>query len=120
MAYTVPPQWAHGDYPTAANVNKFKTALDAVHDIVGDVQLNYPCITNLTVDKGYYFVHQYRWLHYRGDGEITDPAGAGDTVTISGDGNNFLVYDLLQVDWIYPGKLYEVKDVTMAAEDSEA
>lgn len=120
MAYVAPPRWQHGNQPAADNMNLYKTALDALHDLIGDAELNYPCITNLTTGKGFYFVHQYRWLHYRGDGEIVDPSGAGETVTISGSGNNFVVLDLMQVDWIYPGKLYEVKDVVAALEDSEA
>lgn len=120
MAYSVPERWAHGDYPTAAKLNKYKDALDAAHDLAGDVLLNYPVFGNANTDKGYYFVHTFRWLHYAGDGEIVDPTGAGETVTITGDGVTALVYDLTTVTWLYEGKLYEVKDVTWAMEDKTA
>lgn len=120
MAYVVPKEWQHGDYPTAAEMNKYKDGMDATHALTGDVKIHPAVLKNLTVDKGYFFVHRHRWLIYRGDGEIVDPAGVGETVTIAGDGNAWLTYDLPQVTWLIPGKLYEVKDVVACFEDYEA
>lgn len=120
MAYAVPNEWSHGDYPTAAQINKYKTGLDEIYTLTDDLQIHPATITNLTTDKGYYFVHLHPWLIYRGDGEIVDPTGAGDAVVLTGDGNNWLSYSLAGVEWMTSGKLYEVKDVTACFEDYEA
>jgi hypothetical protein len=120
MAYAVPNEWAHGDYPTAAQMNKYKTGLDEIYTLTDDLKIHPAVLVNLTTDKGYYFVHRHNWLIYRGDGEIVDPLGAGETVTITGSGANWLAYELGQVEWLTSGKLYEVKDVVACFEDYEA
>ena len=117
--YTVPDQWAHGDYPTAAKVNKWKTDLDEIHGEVGDRAINVPVEIH---DAGtqVWFVHRFRYLHYLADaGVITDPNGAGDAVNIASDGG-FAVYDLDGVDWLTYGALYYIDECNAAIEYEQA
>jgi hypothetical protein len=120
MAYAVPPTWQHGDYPTAVKIAKYKDGLDAIYATVGNVQLHPAVIRRMGEIESYWLVNHYRWLIYRGDGGIHDPSGSGDTVALSGSGSTWLNYDLSQVDWIFPGKLYHVEDVLGCFEDYES
>lgn len=122
MAYAVPKVWQHGDYPTAAELNKYKSGLDAIHDALGDASLNMAVARRIAPVQGYYFLHRHRWLIYRADpdaGRIEDPAGVGDTVTLTATGSSWGSYDLGQIDWLVPGKLYQVQAVVACLEDIE-
>src|SRR5690606_17500004 len=116
-AYSAPPTWVRGETVSAADINLYKTALDAAHGLLGDDQFNFAVRQNNTEDRGFFFQNRYRWLHYQGDGEIVDPSGTGETVTISGDGTNIVAYDLFNVSWLTQGVRYEVKDCVFACED---
>jgi hypothetical protein len=118
MAYTAPPQWAHLDYPTAAKMNLYKTGMDAVLAQQGTYPTNVAVCRRMATVQGYYIVNRWRWLIYHGTGRIEDPAGVGEVVNLS-DAPVWAAYDLLQVDWIYPGKNYQVQAVTCCFEDFE-
>lgn len=123
MAYSVPEQWEHGEYPTAAKMNKYKDGLDAIYANLGDYVVNPAVARRIDPVQGYYFLHRHRWLVYRADpdaGRIEDPAGVGETVTLTATGSNWASYDLGQVDWLIPGKLYQVQSVVACLEDYEA
>lgn len=111
--------WEHGDYPTHTNINKYKSGLDAIYALLGDVQVNWPVARKINPVQGYYFMRRHRWLLYRGDGTIEDPTGAEDAVSISGDGSNWVTYDLSQIDWLPPGRIYQVQGVVACLEDFE-
>lgn len=118
MAYAVPQRWAHGDYPTAARLNKYKDGLDAIYGALGDYPINPAVAVRIGNVQGYYFVHRHRWLLYLGGGRIEDPAGVSETVNLS-TGSGWQSYDLSQVDWLVPGKLYQVQAVQCCLEDIE-
>lgn len=123
MAYAVPEQWSHGEYPTAAKINKYKDGLDAIYAALGTYQFNPAVARRLGSVQGYYFLHRHRWLIYRADpgaGRIEDPAGVGETITLTATGGNWGSYDLSQVKWLTPGKLYQVQAVVACLEDYEA
>ena len=120
MAYIAPNRWSHGDYPTAANMNKYKTGLDDIYARIGTVGINPTVCFRKSGVESFWLMHQQRWLLYRGEGKIVDPAGAGEDVALSGAGAEWFSYDLLQVEWIYPGKLYHVDDLDACFEDYEA
>jgi hypothetical protein len=120
MAYAVPFQWAHGDYPTAARLNLYKDGLDAIYGGLGDYNTNRAVAVRIGNVQGYYFIHRLRWLLHLGGGRIEDPNGVGETVTLTaGEGGNWASYDLSQVDWMVPGKLYQVQAVACCLEDVE-
>ncbi|KKN74835.1 hypothetical protein LCGC14_0387280 [marine sediment metagenome] len=123
MTYSKPRQWSHGDIPTAAIMNKYSDSLNAINASLSAVNMpaqlwsyeNYDG-TNFA-NSDYYMVHRYRYLIYRGNGEITDPSGVGDTVNVTGSGSSILTYDLKEISWLTPGKLYLPKDFVFCLED---
>lgn len=123
MPYVLPPRFSHGDYPTAAQINKYKDGLDHIHSLVGDVDYEYPIVNRQ--DEGdladgelhsHWFVNCYRYLIYRSAGSIHDPGNVFDTVSLEDTGGFFRAYDLTQIEWVIPGKMYEVQGVTEAYE----
>lgn len=97
-------------------MNYYKTGHDEIYALLGTYQVN-PAVARRTDNvQGYYFVHMHRWLIYYDAGTIEDPAGIGDTITLSVSGA-WTAYDLSQVDWLYPGKLYHVQGVLTCFED---
>ena len=122
MPYSIPPQWQHGQYPTAADLNKYKDGLDAMHAMWGDKDYEYPLIHrkdegDLAVNgemHSHWFINRYRYLIYNGAGSLHDPGNFFDTVSLE-DGA-WVVYDLTTIEWIIPGKLYEVQGVGEAYE----
>lgn len=123
MAYSTPEQWSHGDVPTAAKMNKYSDSLNALYALANNATMpaqlwSYENFWPGTWDNSnYYFVHRYRWLIYRGDGEIVDPSGVGATVDVSGSGSDILAYDLDAIEWMTPGKLWQAKDFVFCLED---
>lgn len=120
MSYTPPKVWQHGDYPTAADLNKYKAGLDAVNVALGDYTINPAVAVRIGNVQGYYLIHRHRWLIYLGGGRIEDPSGVGETVTLTaGGGGNWASYDLSQIEWMVPGRLYQVEAVQCVFEDYE-
>ena len=127
--YQAPKIWSHGEFPTAAELNKYSNSLGYLYDRIGGGSIQ-PAIlynrslqttnTNDSNESGFHFFHKYRWFHYLNStsgAEITDPAGVGDDVSL-GDSGEWTTLDLETVDWMTPGKIYYVKFVTCCAEDS--
>jgi hypothetical protein len=119
MAYEIPEIWQHGDYPTAAKLNKYKSGLDAIHAMWGDKDFEYPLIhTGGAAVAGelhsHWFINRYRYLVYNGEGSIHDPGNVFDTVSL--EDASWATYDLTTIEWIIPGKLYEVQGVREAKE----
>jgi hypothetical protein len=118
MAYQIPKHWTHGNIPTAADMNKYSDALNAIHAIVGDVLMARPSAHALAgVDNDYHvFVHRYRWLKYQSTGSIEDIGDpVNNTQDLAEDGEPTIL-DLNTIDWMYPGKLYAVTGCTYAQE----
>jgi hypothetical protein len=118
VAYQIPPQWSHGDIPTAALMQKYSDAENAIHDITGDRLYARPAAHALAgVDNDYHvFVHRYRWLWFQSNGTLEDIADpANNTQTLTEDTEPTLL-DLNTVDWMYPGKIYAVTGCTYAME----
>jgi hypothetical protein len=120
MAYSAPPQWSHLDYPTAAKMNLYKAGLDAILALRGSDVVNVAITRRIAPVQGYYLINRYRWLIYAcvGTGTMEDPAGVGEDVSLSAI-PTWAAVDLLTVDWIYPGKLYQVQGVVCCFEDYE-
>jgi len=113
--------WQHGDYPTAADFNAIKAALDALYAQTGSAEVNAAVCYRRETVQGFYFVHKLTYLIYliqapETDGSIEDPAGVGETVSLP-TGAGFLYYDLSSVEWLFPGKIYQVQGVTTCIED---
>lgn len=118
--YTAPPIWARGDTVSASDINKYKTALDAAHALLGNERILMPVRRNNTQDRGFQMIHRWRWLHYVGSGELVDVQNGNNNIALSGSSTARRVYDLWTADWMYPGLRYVVKDVDFAVEDYES
>jgi len=116
MAYVTPPTWSYLEYPTAAKMNQYKTGLDAINAQVAPYRMNICVKRRMSTVEHFYFVHQQRWLIYFHGGRIVDPQDVNDPVSLS-DTGGWASYDLTQVNWIFPGRLYQVQDVTSCFED---
>lgn len=118
MAYSAPPTWVQGQYPTAALMNLYKADLDAINTQMPANRVQICVCKRMTPVQSYWFVHHWRWLLYFGDGWIEDPTGVGERVTLSVL-NAWTAHDLSSVEWLYPGKLYQVQNVDVCFEDYE-
>jgi hypothetical protein len=116
MAYVAPPQWAHLDRPTAAKLNIYRDGLDAIHGLTGDSAINIAVAKRMSTVAHYYLINRQRYLLYLGGGRIVDPADVEAAVSLSTSGG-WSVYDLLQVSWLFTGRLYQVQDVDCCFED---
>lgn len=120
MAYTSPPTFAHGDYPTAANLNILGDDIVALNAKLA--AYNYPCPT-LDSGASAAFVNIYRWLWYQSygsDATIVDVAGVEDSYTLPESTGAMAVFDLATVDWLTPGRVYAVEGCRYALEDYAA
>ena len=110
--------WAHGDFPTAAFVNAFKTDLDAAYAALGDYGWNAASQTQSS--SVFHFVHGQRYLHFSSSGSLVDVFGVNEDVNLSeGDGQTGTL-DLDGLGWLTYGMFYKVTGVSWAIEDSEA
>lgn len=117
MAYQVPPRFSHGQFPTAADLNKLSNAIASLNARLGrehwaaDELSGNARIGNV-----------YRWLWYStaaGSGaEIVDPAGVNDSVSLADTEGEMAVYDLSSVSWLSPGRVYKIVGAKYAIEDS--
>jgi len=114
--FAAPHRFAHGDIPTAAQLQTYCTALDAIHERMGDALLVYSSANLLPgEDNNHFFIHRYRYLWFKGNGTLEDPTPGGETITLSDD-DEPTRYDLDGVDWIVQGKLYYVSDCVWCQE----
>lgn len=125
MAYSAPPTFAHGDYPTAANMTKLSDGLTAIYSAINSGK----SVTFLVKSKDttlsyfsdsspfYVAVHVHRWLFYTGEGTLTNIAQTETTSLSDSGGTN--VYDLDSVSWLTYGMAYRITGVDFALEDWE-
>lgn len=122
MAYTPIPKFSHGDQTvSAANMNLFgQNDAFLATALAGD----HLAVKQLATGETASMLNTRRWLHYMtiaGEtGTITDPAGAGDNVSLTESDTVMLPYDLSGVSWLDQGQVYNVTGVQYVAEDSSA
>lgn len=112
--------FAHGEYPLAADLNEFSDALDEIHDVLGDVAINMAVPADIS-EAVFTLVHKSRYLFFGSVGIIHDPSGVGEDVSISeGEDGSATKFDLDSgVSWLVYGAIYQVTGVSFCAE-SEA
>jgi hypothetical protein len=121
-AYTVAPEWEHGDFPLAADLNKIGTGQTHIYEIALTYARN-PASRSLAdlSAENINFTHRHRWLHYKSTGQVVDPSGAEEDVELPNPSDNWInVYDLDSIAWLEYGALYTVAGVDMACEQEEA
>jgi hypothetical protein len=117
MSYSAPPKWTHGDTVSHTNMQIFSDDEDAIYARFGAALRNYPAANAIAGEDNdlAYMVHRYRWFWFKSSGTIVDPANAANTVTLTEDTEPTLM-DLNSIDWLYPGKLYQITGVTWCME----
>lgn len=119
MAYEVPHQWSRGDAVTAARMNAYSNGQEEINSLAayvgGSVAVPYD-----TDFDNFFLQHVHRWLHYDGNGTITNPNDTTQTVSLSeGENGTPAVYDLNTISWLYYGAYYIVDGPDWVAEDWE-
>jgi hypothetical protein len=116
--YVVPKQWSRGDVPTAAQMNQYSTALTAAHEVVGDTAVN-PVIQQGVSEARFFLRHTHRYLFFRSQGQIEDPNGVEDPVSLSEQKSGAVTrFDLDDVGWLNYGMIYMVTGCSQCMEDS--
>ena len=121
MAYTRVVRWSHGDQVTAANMNILSDNIEYLYSLSGGIDANFavPQIGGSDRRPSYTVVHRFRWLWYRGSGNMEDFAGNNDTSLDSGDAWA-VALDLDTLGWLFYGSLYTVSGVSWAMETPDA
>jgi hypothetical protein len=117
MAYVAPPIFSHGDYPTAANLNILGD--DIVVIAAGLDNVNWAA-AEIPAD-GATMINAYRWLHYQTipdeTGTIIDPSGIGANQSLPNSTSSIVAFDLSDVPWLLPSRLYKLTGCKYALED---
>lgn len=106
-------QWVVGQLPTAALMNRYSTALNEAHALLGDSAIN--VVADKASEAVYYLVHTYRFLQFKSQGQIEDVAGVGASVGLT-ETTGQAVYDLDSISWLSYGMMYRVTGVTSCME----
>ena len=120
MAPAMPAPFAHQESITAAKLN-------ALGSVLTDLQGRTPGRTlNFAQENRYadndaerYIWHTHRFLHFRNDGEIRDPFGVYEPISLSPDSETFGTIKDLDDTWIGYGQPYIVEGCEYAIEWSE-
>lgn len=116
--YVAPQQWSRGNVPTAALLNKYSTGLNAIHETTGDMAVN-PCVQAYLSEAVFFLTHTHRYLFYLSKGEIEDPNGVEDPVSLTEQKTGAVTrFDLDDVGWLNYGKVYMITGCSMCLEDS--
>lgn len=112
--------WQQGDRPTAAQINEYKTVLDAANTALASgtgVPMQLPA--EHIGEARFEILHVYRYLHFGSNGKLIDLSGAQDDVSLSEGENEVGVVDLEKLGWLAYGVTYQVEGVSWAQEDWE-
>ena len=117
MSYVPPERWAHGDIPTAADMNKYSAALNTIRAAIGDAAVN--VALRKTPNSGFWtMIHKHRWLSFKGTGTLSDMTGT-ETVSLEDVDDAVTIYDLQALTWLTYGSMYKVLSVSFAEEVPE-
>lgn len=115
--YSPPKRWAHGDLPTAADMNLYSRAIASMYERHGPASYNI-AVRKISGGEFYCFVHRYRYLHYLNAGTLADLTGTYST-TLDETPSGVKVFDLSTVNWLTFGSVYTITDSSFACEIGE-
>jgi hypothetical protein len=114
MSYSETDLFVHGEYPTAAKLNLLidnQAYFNAVLD---------PSVYGSKDGSRLVFVNRFRYLWFKGTGNIIDLSNSSNTVSISeSDTDTMTQFDLDSITWMYRGKIYYVYNCTTALESTD-
>jgi hypothetical protein len=107
--------------PTAAQLNAISSSQAGLWALNGGINRELMAAVWEGSGSSWTFLHVHRWLLYDSTGQIEDPAGIEDDVSLADPPTpgELGVKDLNTVDWLAPGMLYRVTGCAGAWERSE-
>jgi len=117
-AWATPAVYSHGDYPIAANLNKFSNGQLHIYEKAPDI-LFCNAVPYITSGEYMRFVHRHRYLHYKSSGQLVDNVvgQVEETISLPNTTDDWVnVYDLDQVSWLSYGAVYYVTGVDFCQE----
>lgn len=135
MAYSAPHIFAHGEYPTAANMNIYSDGLNAIYDALSSGKprppsakfRQYETRDSDTHNDGMYLHPDFsfltmpylaRWLFYSGEGKLHSFPDLANQVSLP-NSSEINIYDLTSIPWLIPGMIMKITDVKWAFADWE-
>ena len=106
--------------PTADALNALSAALAAIYAAFPVAQAINLCGPPEQSEARFTLQRRHRFLVFKSNGTIEDPAGLNDPVSLSEGDDEFTVKDLDQIDWLVEGTWYRVTGVSTCFEDWEA
>jgi hypothetical protein len=116
--------WQHGDRPTAAQINEYKTVLDAANTALSPRDAYSPgapiqLAAQHMTEGVFHLYHCHRYLHFGSNGALQDTDSVYPEVSLSEGANGTGVLDLDSLGWLWYGRAYRVTGVTWCQEDWE-
>lgn len=113
---TTPFVFAEGDTPTKARLDTYISALQETEAVVGEagVQFASPFQSSAT----YNLIRTRRYLHFRSNGLLTDPAAVEDDITLSEGDHGRGTLDL-DTTWVGYGTRFVCTGVNAVWHDDE-
>lgn len=102
--------------PTAAQLNALDAAITALENVTDGVPRQWPAQEYGGAESSWLFRRKFRWLLYSSTGELVDPFGVEDAVTLSDAPGTYGLVDLDTVSWLAGGRFYGVTGCTYAVE----
>ena len=123
MAYVAPPQWQHGDIPTAALMNRYRDSLNALKAVFDETPQDVaaPVYEGADEDEAeWQLVHINRYLIYGDEATVRDPTNEENTASLPKPAAGTKgVYDLDTVNWLTYGMTYTAKGCAWVIEAGE-
>lgn len=107
--------WQHGEQPTAAILNEYRTALIDAHTTLGD-DGGWSEAHEKISEASFVMLHTWRYLHFTSTGQITDLYG-NNALDLEENADGQGRIDLDTLDWLVYGQLYRVNGVSVCMED---
>jgi hypothetical protein len=104
--------------PTAARLNALGASQSALAAVAVGAGLNAAAAEWGGSGSVFYFVRRLRWLLFNSSGQLEDPAGVNEPVSLRDpeDASQVGVLDLESVAWLGVGRVYRVKGVAVCWE----
>lgn len=106
-------------YPLAARLNEISNELIALNAIYAGAEIELMAQEADGPGSAWMFRHQHRYLLYDSTGQLEDPTGVNDPVTLSDPDSGLGILDLETVEWLAPGRLYRITGCQAAWERRE-
>jgi hypothetical protein len=114
---TNPKVWAEGETPTKTELDKYKTALQEVEAVTGTVAVL--MATPFQSSATFNLLRTRRYLHFRSNGVLADPAASEDDITLSENSDTGRGTLDLDTTWVAYGQQFVCTGVNAVWHDDE-